>query len=73
MGVMAIGAFRMPTSEQSCTLDPVCTTPGHAVDDQCSGRAQTWSVPGRADLLENLVITSTAVNTVARVTVRARD
>jgi hypothetical protein len=34
---------------------------------------QTWSVPGRADLLENLVITSTAVNTVARVTVRARD
>ena len=34
---------------------------------------QTWSVLGRADLLENLVITSTAVNTVARVTVRARD
>ena len=34
---------------------------------------QIWSVPGRADLLENLVITSTAVNTVARVTVRARD
>ena len=34
---------------------------------------QTWSVPGRTDLLENLVITSTAVNTVARVTVRARD
>ena len=34
---------------------------------------QTWSVPGRTDLLENLVITSTTVNTVARVTVRARD
>jgi hypothetical protein len=34
---------------------------------------QTWSVPGRADLLENLVITSAAVNTVAKVIVRARD
>ena len=34
---------------------------------------QTWSVPGRTDLLENLVITSAAVNTVAKVIVRARD
>ena len=34
---------------------------------------QLWSVAGRTDLLENLTITSGAVNTVARVTVRARD
>lgn len=35
--------------------------------------SQIWSVAGRTDILENLTITSNAVNTVARVTVRARS
>jgi len=38
-----------------------------------NGGLQTWSAPGRTDLVTNLTITSAAVNTVAKVIVRASE
>jgi len=59
----------------TCTSGSVTAAISTIVKDtvSISNGFQTWSVPGRTDLLENLVITSAAVNTVAKVIVRARD
>jgi hypothetical protein len=59
----------------TCTSGSVTAAISTIVKDtvSVSNGFQTWSVPGRTDLLENLVITSAAVNTVAKVIVRARD
>jgi hypothetical protein len=59
----------------TCTSGSVTATISTIVKDtvSVSNGFQTWSVSGRTDLLENLVITSAAVNTVAKVIVRARD
>jgi hypothetical protein len=59
----------------TCTSGSVTAVITTIVKDtvSVSNGFQTWSVPGRTDLLENLVITSAAVNTVAKVIVRARD
>jgi hypothetical protein len=59
----------------TCTSGSVTAAISTIVKDtvSVSNGFQTWSVPGRTDLLANLVITSAAVNTVAKVIVRARD
>ncbi len=79
-GVDALGAA-IPTCsaihgvQVTCTSGSVTAAISTIAKDtvSVSNGFQTWSVPGRTDLLENLVITSAAVNTVAKVIVRARE
>ena len=79
-GVDALGAA-LPTAAKIhgiqvlCTAGSVTAAVTTLLKDTITpnGGLQTWNSTGRTDLLENLTITSGAVNTVAKVVVRASE
>ena len=79
-GVDALGTA-LPTASKIhgiqvlCTAGSVTAAVTTLLKDTIvpNGGMQTWSAPGRTDLLENLTITSGAANTVAKVVVRASE
>ena len=79
-GVDALGAA-LPTASKIhgiqvlCTAGSVTAAVTTLLKDTVTpnGGMQTWNSTGRTDLLENLTITSGAVNTVAKVVVRASE
>lgn len=79
-GVDALGNA-LPTAAKihgilvTCTAGSVTAALGSVLKDSAApnGGLQTWSAPGRTDLINDLTITSGAVNTVCKVVVRASE
>ncbi len=59
----------------TCTAGSVTAAVGSVLKDTITPNSglQTWSAPGRTDLLTDLTITSVAANTVAQVVIRASE